>query len=157
MFATGPSGLPMQIPMSMMTGAMPMQPPPHFQGFAQPTPAQLYSLLPGQAPMGIQGSAVAQVTEVLEDSCKWPPDVEEAFDEAYKKYEHTSRCSVGGKMKGRNALISDYIMQKTGKHRNREQVKSHLQTIKKRLEKEVRTARIRRWNLHQSEAIEGGD
>ncbi|VUG19426.1 DEBR0S5_02476g1_1 [Brettanomyces bruxellensis] len=62
----------------------------------------------------------------------WSDDVEAAFAEALtiipKKGLH--KIKISGCAKGRNELISDYILAKTGKVRTRKQVSSHIQVIK---------------------------
>ncbi len=62
----------------------------------------------------------------------WSDDVEAAFAEALtiipKKGLH--KIKISGCAKGRNELISDYILAKTGKIRTRKQVSSHIQVIK---------------------------
>lgn len=62
----------------------------------------------------------------------WSDDVEAAFAEALgiipKKGLH--KIKISGCAKGRNELISDYILAKTGKMRTRKQVSSHIQVIK---------------------------
>ncbi|KAK9374178.1 TEA/ATTS domain family-domain-containing protein [Lipomyces chichibuensis] len=62
----------------------------------------------------------------------WSPDVEEAFMEAIRKIPKVGRrkITVNGRPCGRNELISDFILRKTGKIRTRKQVSSHIQVLK---------------------------
>ncbi|KAK9239451.1 TEA/ATTS domain family-domain-containing protein [Lipomyces kononenkoae] len=62
----------------------------------------------------------------------WSPDVEEAFMEAIRKIPKVGRrkITVNGRPCGRNELISDFILRKTGKVRTRKQVSSHIQVLK---------------------------
>ncbi|KAI9245242.1 TEA/ATTS domain family-domain-containing protein [Phascolomyces articulosus] len=62
----------------------------------------------------------------------WPPDVESAFVEALETIPKLGRRKilVNGKPCGRNELISDFILRKTGKNRTRKQVSSHIQVLK---------------------------
>ncbi|KAK9324964.1 TEA/ATTS domain family-domain-containing protein [Lipomyces orientalis] len=62
----------------------------------------------------------------------WSPDVEEAFMEAIGKIPKVGRrkITVNGRPCGRNELISDFILRKTGKVRTRKQVSSHIQVLK---------------------------
>ncbi|ORY96906.1 TEA/ATTS domain family-domain-containing protein, partial [Syncephalastrum racemosum] len=62
----------------------------------------------------------------------WPPDVEAAFVEALETIPKLGRRKilVNGKPCGRNELISDFILRKTGKNRTRKQVSSHIQVLK---------------------------
>ncbi|VEU20733.1 DEKNAAC101545 [Brettanomyces naardenensis] len=70
----------------------------------------------------------------------WSPDVETAFAEALAiiPKQGLHKIKISGCAKGRNELISDYILAKTGKARSRKQVSSHIQVIK---------------NLHKDPAI----
>ncbi|KAG2224310.1 hypothetical protein INT45_012879 [Circinella minor] len=65
----------------------------------------------------------------------WPPDVESAFVEALETIPKLGRRKilVNGKPCGRNELISDFILRKTGKNRTRKQVSSHIQVLKNTL------------------------
>lgn len=62
----------------------------------------------------------------------WSKEVENAFEEvlAIVPKIGLNKIKVGGRSCGRNELISDYILAKTGKFRSRKQVSSHLQVIK---------------------------
>lgn len=62
----------------------------------------------------------------------WSSDVENAFEEVLKIIPKTglSKLRISGRSCGRNELISDYILYKTGKFRSRKQVSSHIQVIK---------------------------
>lgn len=62
----------------------------------------------------------------------WCPDVQQAFEEvlAIVPKKGLNKIKIGGRSCGRNELISDYIMAKTGKFRLRKQVSSHIQVIK---------------------------
>ncbi|KAF3990952.1 hypothetical protein FT663_00888 [Candidozyma haemuli var. vulneris] len=62
----------------------------------------------------------------------WCHDVQQAFEEvlAIVPKKGLNKIKIGGRSCGRNELISDYIMAKTGKYRSRKQVSSHIQVIK---------------------------
>ncbi|ODQ78261.1 hypothetical protein BABINDRAFT_177457 [Babjeviella inositovora NRRL Y-12698] len=63
----------------------------------------------------------------------WGSEVEKAFEEALEIIPKNGLNKIkvsGGKSCGRNELISDYIVLKTGKLRTRKQVSSHIQVIK---------------------------
>lgn len=62
----------------------------------------------------------------------WSDDVEKAFEEGLKIIPKNglSKIKICGKSCGRNELLSDYILNKTGKFRTRKQVSSHIQVIK---------------------------
>lgn len=62
----------------------------------------------------------------------WSDDVSEAFEEilAIIPKNGLNKIKISGRSCGRNELISDYILTKTGKHRSRKQVSSHIQVIK---------------------------
>lgn len=62
----------------------------------------------------------------------WSKDVQNAFEEvlAIVPKNGLNKIKIGGKSCGRNELISDYILAKTGKFRTRKQVSSHIQVIK---------------------------
>lgn len=70
----------------------------------------------------------------------WCSDVQQAFEEvlAMVPKKGLNKIKIGGRSCGRNELISDYIMAKTGKYRSRKQVSSHIQVIKNmRLRREL--------------------
>ena len=62
----------------------------------------------------------------------WPEDVENAFMEAIRKIPILGRRKivVDKKPCGRNELIADFILRRTGKLRSRKQVSSHIQVLK---------------------------
>lgn len=62
----------------------------------------------------------------------WPDDVEQAFEEVLSIIPKNglNKIKISGRSCGRNELISDYILTKTGKFRTRKQVSSHIQVIK---------------------------
>lgn len=62
----------------------------------------------------------------------WPDDVEFAFEEVLSIIPKNglNKIKISGRSCGRNELISDYILTKTGKFRTRKQVSSHIQVIK---------------------------
>lgn len=62
----------------------------------------------------------------------WSKDVESAFEEvlAIVPKNGLNKIKIGGRSCGRNELISDFILAKTGKFRSRKQVSSHIQVIK---------------------------
>lgn len=62
----------------------------------------------------------------------WSKDVQTAFEEvlAIVPKNGLNKIKIGGRSCGRNELISDYILAKTGKFRLRKQVSSHIQVIK---------------------------
>lgn len=62
----------------------------------------------------------------------WNSEVETAFEEALRTIPKNglTKIKISGKSCGRNELVSDYIMQKTGQLRTRKQVSSHIQVIK---------------------------
>lgn len=62
----------------------------------------------------------------------WSADVENAFTEALSIIPKKGlyKVKISGCSRGRNELVSDYIMAKTGKLRSRKQVSSHIQVIK---------------------------
>lgn len=62
----------------------------------------------------------------------WGKDVQAAFEEvlAIVPKNGLNKIKIAGKLCGRNELISDYILAKTGKYRTRKQVLSHIQVIK---------------------------
>lgn len=62
----------------------------------------------------------------------WSEDVEQAFEEVLLIIPKNglNKIKISGRSCGRNELISDYILTKTGKFRTRKQVSSHIQVIK---------------------------
>lgn len=62
----------------------------------------------------------------------WSEDVEAAFEEVLLIIPKNglNKIKISGRLCGRNELISDYILTKTGKYRSRKQVSSHIQVIK---------------------------
>ncbi|EGV64117.1 TEA-domain-containing protein [Yamadazyma tenuis ATCC 10573] len=62
----------------------------------------------------------------------WSDDVELAFEEVLSIIPKNglNKIKISGRSCGRNELISDYILTKTGKYRTRKQVSSHIQVIK---------------------------
>lgn len=62
----------------------------------------------------------------------WAKDVSDAFKDALAIVPKNglSKIKIAGKCCGRNELISDYILAKTGKFRLRKQVSSHIQVVK---------------------------
>lgn len=62
----------------------------------------------------------------------WAKDVQDAFEEALAIVPKNglNKIKIGGKSCGRNELISDFILARTGKLRLRKQVSSHIQVIK---------------------------
>lgn len=62
----------------------------------------------------------------------WSDDVEMAFEDilAIIPKKSSNKIKISGRSCGRNELISDYILNKTGKFRSRKQVSSHIQVIK---------------------------
>lgn len=80
----------------------------------------------------------ASSTPLVDSSCSpgddniWGKDVQDAFEEvlAIVPKNGLNKIKIGGRSCGRNELISDYILAKTGKFRSRKQVSSHIQVIK---------------------------
>lgn len=80
----------------------------------------------------------ASSTPMTSSSCPpgddniWGKDVQDAFEEvlAIVPKNGLNKIKIGGRSCGRNELISDYILAKTGKFRSRKQVSSHIQVIK---------------------------
>ncbi|KAG7664465.1 uncharacterized protein J8A68_002021 [[Candida] subhashii] len=66
------------------------------------------------------------------DNDIWSEDVEQAFEEVLKIIPKNglNKIKLAGRSCGRNELISDYILTKTGKFRTRKQISSHIQVIK---------------------------
>lgn len=66
------------------------------------------------------------------DTDIWLDDVEAAFEEVLEIIPKNglSKIKILGRSCGRNELISDFILTKTGKYRTRKQVLSHIQVIK---------------------------
>ena len=62
----------------------------------------------------------------------WSDDVEMAFEEilAIIPKKSSNKIKISGRSCGRNELVSDHILNKTGKFRSRKQVSSHIQVIK---------------------------
>lgn len=62
----------------------------------------------------------------------WSSEVQDAFEEVLSIVPKNglNKIKIGGRSCGRNELISDYILAKTGKYRSRKQVSSHIQVIK---------------------------
>lgn len=62
----------------------------------------------------------------------WSSDVQDAFEEVLSIVPKNglNKIKIGGRSCGRNELVSDYILAKTGKFRSRKQVSSHIQVIK---------------------------
>ncbi|MCH0629303.1 hypothetical protein JNB11_04930 [Kocuria palustris] len=67
-----------------------------------------------------------------QDNDIWSPDVEAAFEEVLHLIPKNglNKIKISGRLCGRNELILDYILLKTGKFRTRKQVLSHIQVIK---------------------------
>lgn len=67
-----------------------------------------------------------------QDTDIWSEDVENAFEEVLSIIPKNglNKIKISGRSCGRNELISDYILTKTGKFRSRKQVSSHIQVIK---------------------------
>ncbi|KAM9911436.1 hypothetical protein OXX59_007763 [Metschnikowia pulcherrima] len=68
----------------------------------------------------------------------WSSDVEAAFEEALAIVPKCglTKIKIAGKCCGRNELIADFILAKTGKFRSRKQVSSHIQVVKNMKSKE---------------------
>eukprot|EP00002_Diphylleia_rotans_P007205 TRINITY_DN166_c0_g2_i1.p1 TRINITY_DN166_c0_g2~~TRINITY_DN166_c0_g2_i1.p1 ORF type:complete len:306 (-),score=57.26 TRINITY_DN166_c0_g2_i1:80-997(-) len=71
----------------------------------------------------------------IEDDGVWSVDVEEAFQEAMRLYPRDGRTRLvreRGQLIGHNEIIARHILRRTGKHRTRKQVSSHLQVLSRR-------------------------
>lgn len=82
-------------------------------------------------PESIEELAQSQAS-ASQDNDIWSDDVENAFEEVLKIIPKNglNKIKISGRSCGRNELISDYILNKTGKFRTRKQVSSHIQVIK---------------------------
>lgn len=100
-----------------------------------------YSLHPGSASRVSTGDVHASAVDDSDldnggDPNKnndiWSEDVEQAFEEVLSLIPKNglNKIKISGRSCGRNELISDYILTKTGKFRTRKQVSSHIQVIK---------------------------
>lgn len=71
-------------------------------------------------------------TSSRDDNDIWSGEIEQAFEEvlAIIPKNGLNKIKISGRSCGRNELISDYILTKTGKFRSRKQVSSHIQVIK---------------------------
>ncbi|CAH6722091.1 transcription activator Tec1p [[Candida] jaroonii] len=130
----GDSSLPVSIPQSVpLPGSL---------------PNSLPGSLPGSLPNSLSGSLSAPTYNeefrershshpmIKEDLSKshdiWSDEVEQAFEEVLSIIPKNglNKIKISGRSCGRNELISDYILTKTGKFRTRKQVSSHIQVIK---------------------------
>lgn len=85
------------------------------------------------SPHGARGSVSSASGAKDDEGEVWGKSVENAFTEALRlipKHGLNKIKILGGKLCGRNELISDYIWMLTGKRRSRKQVLSHIQVIK---------------------------
>ncbi|QFZ28928.1 putative transcription activator [Clavispora lusitaniae] len=82
--------------------------------------------------MGTSSTPLSTSSCPTGDDNIWGRDVQEAFEEvlAIVPKNGLNKIKIGGRSCGRNELISDYILAKTGKFRSRKQVSSHIQVIK---------------------------
>ncbi|KAJ9632901.1 hypothetical protein H2204_007469 [Knufia peltigerae] len=74
----------------------------------------------------------------------WPLFIEDAFQEALQCIQPMGRkkWARGGKLNGRNMLISEFIYHRTGQRRTRKQVSSHIQVLDKFLRNEPEWVRL---------------
>jgi transcriptional enhancer factor len=77
-------------------------------------------------------STISALSFSRPDNDIWSEDVEHAFEEVLSIIPKNglNKIKISGRSCGRNELISDYILTKTGKFRTRKQVSSHIQVIK---------------------------
>lgn len=74
----------------------------------------------------------SEASSTRDDNDIWSGEIEQAFEEvlAIIPKNGLNKIKISGRSCGRNELISDYILTKTGKFRSRKQVSSHIQVIK---------------------------
>ncbi|KAK5446726.1 hypothetical protein LTS15_009659 [Exophiala xenobiotica] len=79
-----------------------------------------------------------------DDKPIWPLYIEDAFQEAIQCIKPMGRkkWSQGGRLNGRNMLISEYIWHRTGERRTRKQVSSHIQVLDRFLRFEPEWVRL---------------